>query len=175
MPPTTVAPTNLPTNHPTTKRPTNSPASSGPTTYPTIGPTRHACTGDSHGCDIDNGICEQIDNGAGYRCSCVPTHHCSDGDCTTADHTCVLTTNSPTANPSMNPTVHPTSSMPSSSPSQSPTTVYARDRYGTFKNTPAHVSFWRAAVSLPLASHCRVLLWMYYATDNYSEAARWVL
>ena len=86
-------------------------------------PTRHACADGSHACDAtDNGICEQVGTTAGWRCSCVNTHHCSDGDCRTPGHTCVLTTAAPTGTPTPTPTRGPTS-IPTYLPTVSTPTV----------------------------------------------------
>ena len=143
--PTTTAPA---TPRPTTATPTTAPITATPSARPSVSPTRHACSDGSHGCDTEHGICEQVDAGAGFRCGCAPTHHCSDGDCSTARHTCAWNTaapsGSPTASsPTASPTVSPTVSPPTASPTVSPTTptptaapttppteLYARDRYG---------------------------------------------
>jgi len=54
--------------------------------------TQHACDDGSHGCDVELGICRPLlDNPTGYRCSCANTYRCSDGDCNSAGHTCVPT------------------------------------------------------------------------------------
>ena len=97
---------------------------SNPTSTPTEFPTAHACDDGSHGCDSTHyGICEQLGNAeAGHRCRCAPTHHCSDGDCTTPGHTCEWNTMLPTAAPTSEPTRHPTQS-PTRNPSRNPTTA----------------------------------------------------
>lgn len=98
-----------------------------PTASPTAMPTRHACANGSHDCDAtDSGICEQVGTTAGWRCSCVNTHHCSDGDCRTPGHTCVLTTAAPTGTPTPAPTRGPTT-IPTYLPTISTPTVAPTD------------------------------------------------
>lgn len=109
---------------------TDSPTQSLPTRQPTSSPTRHACSDGSHGCDVISGfgICEQVDNGAGYQCSCAATHRCSDGGCGTTGHTCVWLTDAPTPAPTTSPSPTPTrrptaaphSSLPTGAPIRAP-------------------------------------------------------
>ena len=115
---------------PVTLPPTQAPSSSEPTRQPTMAPSRHACNDGTHGCDPTIfGICEQVDNGAGYQCRCAATHRCSDGDC----HSCLWLTDAPTQVPTTSPTPTPTrwpsasphsslpTSLPTSAPSVAPT------------------------------------------------------
>ena len=100
----TVAPTRAPTR--------------APTAGPSLAPSRHACNDGSHSCDdTEFGICEQVDSGAGHRCSCVRTHQCVP-DCETAGHTCEWITSRPTEAPT---TVAPTTAAPTDTPTGTPT------------------------------------------------------
>ena len=120
--PTTSAPiTGAPTTvAPTTVAPTTSIPTAIPTVSPTWSPTRHACSDGSHGCDVSQyGICTALP-GNQHTCGCAHTHHCSDGDCSSAGHTCDWNTDSPTASPtSAAPTASPTPG-PTAGPSPSP-------------------------------------------------------
>ena len=120
------------TASPTTVAPVTPRPSSAPSPAPTANPTRHACRDGSHGCDSTaRGICEEL-GGGGHRCSCVSTHHCSDGNCLTPGHSCEWNTDSPTPAPTPVPTTatpttaspttaSPTTTSPTPSPTPAPT------------------------------------------------------
>lgn len=114
-----------------TGTPTTMPTTSMPTTAPSANPTRHPCDAGNHNCTTEFGICEQMvgdpNYPAGYRCSCISTHHCSDGDCKSPDHICVRTTQAPTTSiPTTEPptTSAPTTGAPTVRPTAFPSMVY---------------------------------------------------
>lgn len=113
-------PSNSPTTDPT-ETPTFAPVSTQPSAVPSHALSRHACDDGSHGCDsTEFGIClPLLSPSTGYRCDCADTHRCSDGDCTTVSHTCVLITSNPTGTPT---TSIPTS-LPTTDPVISPTKI----------------------------------------------------
>ena len=124
--PMTGAPTAPPPTFSTgtpTPGPTTAPTA-GPTAAPTPGPTRHACDNGSHDCDPgEHGVCTPlIASSTAHRCGCASTHSCSDGDCGSVGHTCVLITGAPTSAPTASaPTEAPTAAPPTEAPTEAST------------------------------------------------------
>ena len=150
----TEAPTMAPSLPPTVT-PTAAPTLQ-PTSPPTLIPTQHACNDGSHGCDTTaHGICERMcgrdGSCAGFQCSCVSTHHCSDGDCTAVGHTCEWNTDGPTVAPTPAPSAAPTAN-PTGSPTRWPT--YAPQRSPTAAPSAAPTTPARPAGAV--ASDCAV-------------------
>lgn len=138
----------LPPTPPPTLPPTP-PPNPPPILLPSRSPTRHACTDGTHGCDrTEYGICEQISNTAGWRCSCASTHRCSDSKCSS----CMWITISPTVTPTTSePSTSPTSSQPTTVPSTSTPTATPSSTEPTVSPT-SHSPTFPPSTSVPTAT-----------------------